>query len=209
MSTKNVRNIKAIYELASAAEIADGKAWYPVAGDIASVIADQYGLTKSTVIACCAALSPRNRWERNVLDTETLIAAYVASGPVQAALTRVCTFRANKAKAIRVLEHESNAEEAVRWDDLQAILSGPKLREFADCISGRDNCTIDGHAWCIWQGSRVTLADVPAIGVRLRREIKLDYSQAAEDLGLKASELQAITWVTWRRIHGVTKSKSF
>ncbi len=205
MSSKNVRNIKAIYELASAAEIADGKAWYSVAGDIASVIADQYGITRSTAISVIAALSPRNKWTRNVVDAEALISAYVAAGVEQARLTKVCTFGTNKEKAIKALEHEASADEAVRWDDLLAILSGPKLREFADCISGRDNVCIDGHAWCIWQGSRVTLADVPSIGVKLRREIKADYAQAAADLGLKASDLQAITWVTWRRIHGVTK----
>jgi len=193
MSTKNVRNIKAIHELASAAEIASGKAWYPVAGDIAKVIADQYGIHPAEAAGVLAALSPRNRWSRNVQDTEALIAAYVAGGAIQAGLTKVCTFGANKAKAVRILEAG-----VITDADVLTILSGPKLSEFYSCIRG-----IDGHAWCIWQGSKVGLADVPSIGVRLRREIKADYAQAAADLGLKASELQAITWVTWRRVHGI------
>ena len=198
MSTKNVRNIKAIHELASADEIASGKAWYPVAGDIAKVIADQYGIHPAEAAGVVAALSPRNRWSRNVQDTEALIAAYVASGAIQAGLTKVCTFGANKAKAIRILEAG-----VITDADVLAILSGPKLSEFYSCIRGINECCIDGHAWCIWQGSKVGLADVPSIGVRLRREIKNDYAQAAADLGLKASELQAITWVAWRRIHGI------
>jgi len=49
----------------------------------------------------------------------------------------------------------------------------------------------------------VTLADVPAIGVKLRREIKADYQAAADQAGIPASVMQATTWVTWRRIHGV------
>lgn len=200
MSTKNVRNIKAIYELASAAEIADGMAWYGVAKSIAIVLADQYGVTTAQAVGVLAALSPRNKWTRNVIDAEQLITAYVAAGSEQARLTKVCTFGANKEKAIKILE--SGAETI---PTVLEILSGPKLREFASCIAGLPDCCIDGHAWCIWQGSRVTLADVPAIGVKLRREIKADYAQAAADLGLSASELQAITWVTWRRIHGVTK----
>ena len=123
----------------------------------------------------------------------------MAGGATQAGLTKVCTFGANKAKAVRILEA------GVLTDaDVLAILSGPKLSEFYSCIRGIDDCCIDGHAWCIWQGSRVTLADVPSISARLRKEIKADYAQAAADLGLKASELQAITWVTWRRIHGIT-----
>ena len=200
MSSKNVRNIKAIYELASAAEIADGMAWYGVAKSIAIVLADQYGIPAAQAVGVLAALSPRNKWTRNVADAEALISAYVAAGSEQARLTKVCTFGANKERAIRVLEYGLTA-----FTNALDILSGPKLREFASCIAGLDEVCVDGHAWCIWQGSRVTLAEVPSIGVRLRREIKADYAQAAADLGLKASELQAITWVTWRRIHGITK----
>ena len=200
MTIKNVRNIKAIYELASAAEIAEGMAWYGTAKSIATLIAGQYGIPANQAIGVLAALSPRNKWTRNVIDCEQLIGAYVAAGSEQARLVKTCTFGANKAKAIKILE--SGLETLPTALD---ILSGPKLREFASCIAGLDECCIDGHAWCIWQGSRVTLADVPSIGVKLRREIKADYARAAADLGLKASELQAITWVTWRRIHGVTK----
>ena len=85
------------------------------------------------------------------------------------------------------------------------LLGGPKLREFAACIDGLPEVCIDGHAYCIWAGERTGLKDVPAIGVKLRKQIKADYMQAAEDLNLEPFELQAITWCTWRRIHGVTK----
>ena len=198
MTDQNVNNIKAVFQLASAAENADGMAWYGVAKSIAIVLADRYGVTTAQAVGVLAALSPRNKWSRNVIDAESLIAAYVAAGSEQARLTKVCTFGANKEKAIKVLE--SGAETI---PTVLGILSGPKLREFASCIAGLDDVCIDGHAWCIWQGSRVTLADVPSIGVKLRREIKADYAQAAADLGLKPFELQAITWVTWRRLHGI------
>ena len=200
MTIKNIRNIKAIYDLAGAAEIADGMAWYGVAKSIAIVLAENYGVSTVQAIGVLAALSPRNKWSRNVVDAEALISAYVAAGSEQAMLTKVCTFGANKAKAIKVLDAG-----ACTFTTILEILSGPKLREFASCIAGLPDCCIDGHAWCIWQGSRVTLADVPAIGVKLRRGIKADYASAAADLGISASELQAITWVTWRRIHGITK----
>lgn len=200
MSIKNVRNIKAIYELASAAEIVDGMAWYGAAKSISIVLADQYGIPAVQAVGVLAALSPRNKWSRNVVDAESLISAYVAAGSEQARLVKACTFGANKEKAIKVLE--SGLETLPTALD---ILSGPKLKEFASCIAGMDECCIDGHAWCIWQGSRVTLADVPKITAKAREQIKNDYRKAAADLGLKASELQAITWVAWRRIHGVTK----
>ena len=200
MSLKNIRNIKAIHELASVEEIANGMAWYGVANCVALTLAEQYDIPANQAVGVIAALSPRNKWTRNMFDAEQLIAAYKAGGAEQARLVRACTFGANKAKAIKILESGQKA-----FTNTLDVLRGPKLREFASCIAGLDEVCIDGHAWCIWQGSRVTLADVPSIGVKLRREIKADYAQAATDLGLKASELQAITWVAWRRIHGVTK----
>jgi hypothetical protein len=204
MTQVNIDNIKAVYQLASSQEIVNGKAWYSTANAIAEQLAESYNVRKSCAIGVIAALSPRNKWSRNVADAEAIINAYIDGGSDQAALTKVCTFGANKAKAIKILELDSeSAGNGVHFDEVLAILSGPKLREFASCIHGLDDVCIDGHAWCIHQGGRVSLKDVPAIGVKLRREIKNDYRQAAADLGVTGYEVQAVTWVAWRRIHGV------
>ncbi len=200
MTRTNINNIKAIYQLATLTEQQDGIAWYPQARSIARAIADRYGIHPAEAAGVIASLSPRNRWERNVQDAESLIAAYVAGGSDQALLTKVCTFGANKARAVRILSA------GVLTDaDVLAILSGPKLQEFYSCIQGISDVCIDGHAFCIWAANRTGLKDVPAIGVKLRREIKADYRVAAEELGISPSACQAVTWVTWRRIHGITK----
>ena len=201
MARTNVDNIKAIHQLATLTEQQDGINWYPNARQIAYRLAERYDIHPAEAIGVIAALSPRNRWERNVQDAEALIADYVAGGAEQAALTKVCTFGANKGKAIRILEAGVLTDE-----DVLNILSGPKLQEFYICIRGGipDVC-IDGHAYCIWNGGRTSITDVPSIGVKLRREIKADYATAADELGMTASALQAITWVAWRRIHGITK----
>lgn len=198
MTQANIDNIKAIFQLANAQEIVDGKNWYHAANGIAKHLAAAYGVTIDQAIGVVAALSPRNKWARNIIDAESIINAFVDGGSDQAALTKVCTFGANKAKAIKILEAVNPT-----FDAVLAILSGPKLREFASCIYGLDQVCIDGHAWCIHQGGRVSLKDVPAIGIKLRKEIKNDYRSAAADLGLTGYETQAITWVAWRRIHGV------
>ena len=178
MTRTNIDNIKAVYQLATLTEQQDGIAWYPAAKAIARTLADRHGIHPAEAAGVIAALSPRNRWERNVQDADSLIAAYQAGGPEQAQLTKVCTFGANKAKAIRILEA------GVLTDaDVLAILSGPKLKEFYSCIQGIADVTIDGHAFCIWAAHRTGLADVPAIGVKLRREIKADYQAAADELG--------------------------
>ena len=200
MSRNNVDNIKAAYQLATLIERQDGVAWYPAARAIARDLSDRHLVHPAEAAGVIAALSPRNRWERNIQDADALIAAFQAGGAEQAMLTKVCTFGANKAKAIRILSA------GVLTDaDVLAILSGPKLKEFYSCIQGINDVCIDGHAYCIWQGERATLADVPAIGVKLRREIKADYVTAAEELGFTPAAIQAITWCAWRRIHRVTK----
>lgn len=200
MSRSNIDNIKAVYQLATLTEQQEGITWYPTADQIAIRLADRYEISEAQAIGVIAALSPRNKWTRNVHDADALISAFIAGGAEQANLTKVCTFGANKAKAIRVLELSRAAD----LDAVLAILSGPKLREFASCIAGLDDVCIDGHAFCIWNGGRTSLADVPSIGVKLRREIKADYQAAADELGLTPSACQAITWCAWRRIHGVS-----
>ncbi|WGL30720.1 N-glycosylase/DNA lyase [Synechococcus phage S-CRES3] len=198
MTAHNVANILAIHQLATLTEQQDGITWYPRARAIAKGLADRYGIHQAEAAGVIAALSPRNKWERNVQDAEALISAFVAGGEAQALATKVCTFGANKAKAVKILTAGVLTDR-----DVLEILSGPKLREFYSCIQGIADVCIDGHAYCIWAGERTGLADVPAIGVKLRREIKADYATAADQVGMTAAALQAITWVTWRRIHGV------
>jgi len=198
MSTKNVNNIKAVFQLATVQDQLIGSAWYSDAREAALIISEAYDVPATTVIGVIAALSPRNRWERNLVDAENLIEAYVRD-PASAHHVKVCTFGKNKAKALLLL-----ADQAPTLDSVLAILSGPKLREFASCIYGLEDVCIDGHAYCIWNAGRTSLANVPSIGVKLRREIKADYIKAAKKLNVSPAVCQAITWNAWRRIHGVT-----
>lgn len=192
------QHILSVYGLANVADRADGEAWYPTALSIAHTLADQYGVTVIQAVGVIAALSPRNKWARNVADAEALIRTYQIDAEAAAAV-KVCTFNTGKAKALEIL-----ASPGLTADDLAALLKGPKLQEFAACILGDPTeVCIDGHAYSIWLGDRVTLADVPSIGVKLRREIKAAYREAAAELGIPAPELQAVTWCAWRRIHGV------
>jgi hypothetical protein len=74
---------------------------------------------------------------------------------------------------------------------------------------------VDGHAYSIWLGERVSTSDTPKITPKLYQRIADDYVQATvkinEIMGTryKPSTVQAITWVVHRNLHqGQRKKRS-
>lgn len=195
-----VKCIYSVYNLATEFDIIEGTKWYRDANAYAERLAEVYGINKPTIVGVIASLSPRNKWERNKIDAESMVKVFSAGGTFDDLLNlKVCTFSKGKEKAARIL-----SDNVTDRSELLSILKGPKLCEFFNCISDdSDDVCIDGHAYSVWFGDRITLANIPSIGVKLRQTIKADYKLAAQNLGLKPYELQAITWVCWKRIHGV------
>jgi hypothetical protein len=89
------------------------------------------------------------------------------------------------------------------------LLSGKKITCFYENIMGEDTCTIDGHARNIAYAERVNLTDAKtSIGVKEYAELQEAYLEATKRLRYqnkrpKSYELQAVTWVAWRRMHGI------
>ena len=196
----SVQTITAVYNLATLTDKNQGLNWYARALTFAVQLSDLYNIETTTIVGVIAALSPRNRWERNMQDAESMVKVYANGGDYDDLMElKVCTFTAGKNKAAAILTNKVSDRA-----ELLTILNGPKLCEFFNCILGDvDDVCIDGHAYSIWVGDRITLANVPSIGKKLRQTIKADYQQAAKDLNVKSHELQAITWVTWRRLYKV------
>lgn len=199
----NIDNIIGTYLLATECEKVHGGQWYPLAKEVAISIAYRYGVSVECAAAVIAALSPNNKWERNCKDAENIIAAYVAGGIKQASEVKVCTYGANKAKALVILDE-------VYEQSYDVILNGRKVVAFYHCIMGdRDHVVIDGHAYSVWIGERLTMKQVPNIGKKLYAEIVSDYIEAADFINshygtaYTAAQIQAITWVAHKRIHGV------
>jgi len=199
----NAREIVAKFTLATSQEVQLGCDWYPSALKISARIGEKYGVSAEVVAGVIAALSPNNRWERNIIDAEAIIKCW-RSGGTRTDMTnvKVCTYGKMKQKAIDIL---------LTRVPIVDILKGKKLIEFFNCITNpalNDVC-IDGHAYSVWFGQRLTMKEVPAIGIRLRSQIKQDYRDATcfinEELGehFTPASIQAITWVTHKRIYDV------
>ena len=202
----NAREIVAKFTLATSQEVQLGCDWYRSALNIAGRIADRYHLPIETVAGVIAALSPNNRWERNIIDAEAMIKCWSAGGTDEDILAvKVCTYTKMQEKALKILRI------LPRYDDILEILNGPKIIEFFNCITNpmlNDVC-IDGHAYSVWFGQRLTMKQVPNIGKKLRQQIKTDYVDACTFINDELNEsftpadIQAITWVTHKRIHNV------
>ena len=199
----NAREIVAKFTLATSQEVQLGCDWYPSALAIASRISDKYGCSVEVAAGVIAALSPNNRWERNIIDAENIIKCWAAGGTDEDVLAvTCCTYSTMKQKALDILTRDIPIVE---------ILNGPKIIEFFNCITNpmlNDVC-IDGHAYSVWFGQRLTMKQVPAIGKKLRQQIKTDYRDACQFINEELScfftpaDIQAITWVTHKRIYNV------
>jgi hypothetical protein len=189
--------ILGVYQLSTSAERYQGGLWYPNALEMAHRLAGEFNIHPHTVVGVISALSPRNQWDRNLNDAANTLKLFKAGGESAALTGKVCTFNSGKVKAVKLL-----ADNVTDHSRIRDILKGPKLVEFYNCITASlpDVC-IDGHAYSVWLGDRVTLANVPKIGPKLRAQIKADYKRAADHLQMDPSAIQAVTWLTWRRMY--------
>ena len=202
----SVENIVAIYRLATPEEKRDGVVWYAEALAECNRIALDFDVPLHIVVGVCAALSPNNRWERNVQNTRDMVQAYVNGDGIDS--FKVSTYHTMKQKAWSILDAMPNECHAQSDSEVIAILNGQKITSFYQNIMGYDTCTIDGHARNIAYGVREGLTGSISIGKKEYAKLQDEYIQAGKKVrlngrALKAFEMQAITWVAWRRIHGI------
>lgn len=197
----SVDNIVAIYRMATPEEKRDGVVWYARALADCMRIAEDTEVPLHIVVGVCAALSPNNRWDRNIDNTRDMVQAYINGDDIDS--FKVSTYHAMKRKAWGILDAMPD------HDGVISILNGQKIVSFYRNIMGDDTCTIDGHARNIYYGERHGLTtDKTGVGKREYAEIQQAYVDAGKRVrfngrALKAFEMQAITWVAWRRIHGI------
>jgi len=196
--TKEVRNILKVYHMATPEETARGLEWYTFANLHASMMSERHNLPMRIVVGVMAALSPNNKWTQNLKGAEAMLSCFLSGGSVVDC--RPATYKRMRDKAWSILEAMPNDDAGV-----EAILRGQKITSFFRNIMGYDTCTVDGHALNITLGKRHGLKDNKEMAINKTRYLELQaaYQRAAKRVGLKVFELQAITWVVWKRIHNI------
>ncbi len=190
-------HILAVFFMANHAELIGGARWYPDALLFCERLSTETGLSVNVVAGVVAALSPNNRWARNMADAAAICRAFAAGTLQDAAQIKVGTYNSNKAKALQILAGEEPLD----------VLGGLKVRAFYQCILGDDGAVcIDGHAYAIWLGSYVPTTKTPKLSPKLYASIAAAYAQATATINAvsgtsyTSSQVQAITWSVWQRI---------
>lgn len=149
--------------------------WYQRAHNECLLLSQVYSLPLSQVIGVVAALSPNNKWVRNLQDAWKFLDKPHMN-------TKVCTFKGQRRKALNILKCDGS-EEAI-----QAILNGDKTKNFFNNILNYSTST------------RVTV-DVWMYRLMDLKPSKKNYSyvestiqEAANDLNLMPHQLQAVLW---------------
>lgn len=190
LSQRLIRNILSVFHQASDSDRSEGLYWYQTANRDAQSLAERFQVSLSVAVGVIAALSPGRNWGLNLQDAEKLLHAFTNDLP----LPHVGSYgRKNVAKARRIMQGENP------FDVLPP--TGPKVRAFYSLIldpaSNLEVC-VDRHALAIAVG-RVQPESV-TVRVFQYGFFAKHYSAAAAILGLLPHQVQAVTWVTWRRL---------
>lgn len=194
-----VRNILATYYRAGPLELDAGREWYTQAWRIADTLAATYGVPIPRAVGALAALSPGVSWTENVAAAETYCQAF-RDDPEQAPPI-VPGYQLNRTKAWAILSgHYPHPRTAFETG------TAPKTLAFYDAISGDRNAVcVDGHAVSIREGVRFPVGDPRAkLWAAKYSRVAADYRKAAAIVGEDPRDLQAITWVTWHKLHSIT-----
>ncbi len=196
-----VANIISIWKLSTPQEKRDGVVWYVDAHKECQQMSEDFGVSDYLAAGVVSALSPNNKWAINVRNARDLIYNFIQGEDINA--FKVSTYPMNKVKAWEIMQENHD------YESMKGKLNGQKTTCFYENIMGEDTCTVDGHARNIAYMERVTLtSDKSAVGKVEYREIQQAYMTAAKKLRyqnkrVKSYELQAVTWVAWRRMHGI------
>lgn len=191
----SIANIHRMYMAASDADIKHGLNWYSHAQlEIQEAMPDVPLIQAAALVA---SVSPRMPWERNIEAAQVIYKA--AKAGLAPDNVKVCTFNANKRLAFQIAVLDKTADRAIDY------LKGPKTKAFACNLAGDySQVTVDGHALNIAMSTSNSLDNTPSIGGKQYHYVAGLYQEAAIEISIEPAQLQAITWLTYRRFRGIS-----
>lgn len=197
IDTPKVSNILRVYESADAATLRAGLSWYTEAHNLARTLGSGSDKHLARNAGIIAALSPNNSWTNNARMARRLVSMR-GRVAVEIGKPNGIGLGANVLKAVAIYNGADPLD----------VLGGNKVRAFystiLDPLADTDP-VIDRHAYDIAVGKRNGSAKRdPLNRVGVYEEFAAAYRAAAAAAGISPPQMQAVTWVEWRKIHGVT-----
>lgn len=176
MSTQYLENmITRHYDKADTKTLLSGLTWYEKAHNEAKLLADVFQLPLWKTVGVIAALSPRNKWARNLADAWAILETPCLS-------TKTCTFKGQRQKAIDIINSTGDENEILK------ILGGEKTRKFASNIFYYNDSTL--VTVDVWAYRSVNL-EAKKKNYKL---IETAYQNVAKQLNILPHQLQAVVW---------------
>lgn len=177
-------NIYHVYQQATRDEQVKGRRWYANARLLIKGLAETYFCKDFQVAGVVAALSPQCEWHRNLELTEKFLQGQRHGLHTGDSLSKAegCLVAADVSEAFSILLGSK----------------GWKVSNFFYNLLGLGGVTIDRHALDIavpdglWKWMTESRYD----------QLATAYTSLAIELGMEAHELQAVTWLCWRRMKG-------
>ncbi len=161
----------------------DGLNWYPEANEFAQILSNKFNVELIKVCGIISALSPLKSWDENKRIAES----FLSTG--KSYHTKVMTKKCND-----ILNSNGTIEE------ITEILKGNKITSFFLNIYDQNynGVTIDRHAICLAVGE-VLNDDSLQLSLNQYNFFVNCYRISAQKLGVQPHQVQAVTWVEWRK----------
>lgn len=191
-----VSNVLSVYRRSTLADAEQGMKWYRAAHQWC--VSQAHGRTELVMrnAGIVAALSPMNEWENNKRKAAELISK---RGRI--------VFGEDGSNGIGLGNNVRKAIDIYNGAYPLDVLKGDKVRAFYRTILdpfGDIDPVIDRHAFDIAVGKRTNDKARAALQRKgVYDTFAIIYREAARQADIGAAEMQATTWVTWKRIHGI------
>lgn len=192
-----MKHIEKIFKQANNIEIENGLNWYRSAREDITFIADKYNISHEIAIAVTSALSPRCIWENNLKDLEKVLLWHNKtknSIDNRDTLPKVTTYKQNLKKAIFILQ-----------TGITDVFKTCKTYNFYNNLLNPDDnnfITIDGHSINIYYG-KLGIVENKHFTKKYYNKIANVYRKVSKKHNLLVNQLQAITWLTFKRIYNI------
>jgi hypothetical protein len=194
-----VQRLTHYYSLATESEIKDGINWYSEANVFCQSLAKECNVSIQQVSGIVAAFSPQAGW----IENKRYASTYLKRG--KALRTKV---QIGKAEAILKTENLDEIESLLAYNKgalkSKAFYKNILLSEVSTGV------TIDRHAVAACLQHHSETEALPAIQMTESqyRFFESAYIEAAKKVGILPHQFQAVVWVVYRRLRGLTSHKN-